>query len=160
MKDRKVAKKLTKAKKTEKKVSQLERQLKMLYDMSMETRQALFDLIRNYESEKIKYTSQFQTVVDVFENDLGVDRSSIEERVETKFNDNIEKYNKILEERIQSMEEEARKVAEAQAKETTDQAIQFMKQNNMPIPEGILQAEEDLKEAAKHAEEQIEDAKE
>jgi ribosomal protein L15 len=108
---------------------QMSRQIKMLYDMLMETRQVLMNLTQRYEEMKIRMVSEWETIQQILVEEHGMLEESINEKLGENFTKNVDKYNKILEERMQEM----MKQAEAQAEEVTKQAEEYLEKEGIEL---------------------------
>ena len=122
---------------------QLSKQVKMLYDLMMETRQVVMNLTQRYEEMKLRMMSEWETQVQLFSKENGTLEEDIESLLKENFDRNLEKYNKIIEERM----DEYQKQAEKQADEITKQAEEYLKKEGIEIPEvteGDIEAEKKI----------------
>ncbi len=108
---------------------QIMKQIKMLYDLVVETRQVLMEVTQRHEQSKIRQVSEWETLVQVLGKECGVLEEDMNRMLGENFTRNVDKYNQMLQERVKQFEEQA----EEQAQEVTAEAEKYIKENGLDL---------------------------
>ena len=131
-----------------KRLEQMGRQMKMLYDMLMETREVMMNLTHRYEEMKIRSMSEWEAFKQVMTEDHGMLEEDLEKILGDHFTKNVDRYNEFIAEKTAEMEA----AAQAQAEEVTKEAEAYMEEAGITVEEtkgeDVVVTDESLKEAS------------